>query len=52
MQLGATNGWPAERPPIEFGNGWRHGDVREVAYLYVWTAWQKIVDDAGIKIAP
>ena len=47
------NGWPAERRKgLIFGNGWRHGDVREVAYLYVWPAWQKIVDDAGIETAP
>lgn len=51
MQSGA-NGWPTERPQIKFGNVWRHGGVREVAYLYVWTAWQKIVDDAEIKNMP
>ena len=42
------NGWPSGRP-MDFGDGWRHGDIKDVAYLYVWRAWKKVVDDAELN---
>lgn len=41
------NGWPTSRPLI-FGNGWRHSDIREVSYLYVWRTWKQIVTDGTL----
>ncbi len=52
------NGWPQERPeidptnPTKAGNGWRHGDIREVAYVHVWKSWRHAVDEAGIDVPP
>lgn len=46
------NGWPLSRPAIQPGNGWRHSDIREVAYTHVWKAWQEIVNDSGIDSDP
>ena len=47
------NGWPEERENgIKFGDGWRHGDVREVAYLYVWKTWKEVVDNANLDQRP
>lgn len=42
------NGWPANRP-LQFGNGWRHGDIRSVSYLYVWKTWNQIVEDGNLS---
>ena len=33
-------------------NGWRHSDMREVAYVYVWKAWQEIVNDGELHLEP
>jgi pimeloyl-ACP methyl ester carboxylesterase len=46
------NGWPASRPAIRVGNGWRHSDIREVAYVHVWKAWQQIVNDGNLQQDP
>ena len=46
------NGWPESRPVIEPGNGWRHGDIREVAYVHVWKSWQEVVDDGNLNQEP
>ena len=47
------NGWPEERTKgIRFGDGWRHSDVREVAYPYVWKAWRIVVEDANLDQNP
>lgn len=41
------NGWP----PLEVrGNQrWLHGDVKDVAYLYVWRIWEKVITDANLN---
>lgn len=36
--------WPSGRP-LEVGNGWRHNDIREMAYLYVWKAFDETVNE-------
>jgi hypothetical protein len=46
------NGWPQEREDPVPGNGWRHGDIREVAYVHVWKAWQEIVNDGELSREP
>ncbi len=46
------NGWPGERPAPVVGNGWRHGDIKDVAYLYVWKAWKQPVEDHGLDQEP
>jgi hypothetical protein len=46
------NGWPQEREDPMPGNGWRHGDIREVAYVHVWRAWREIVNDGDLMREP
>jgi len=46
------NGWPQEREDPVPGNGWRHGDIRDVAFTHVWKAWKEIVTDSGIDLDP
>ncbi len=46
------NGWPQSREDPVPGNGWRHGDIREVAYVYVWKSWQEIVNDGNLNRKP
>jgi hypothetical protein len=46
------NGWPQSRPKIRPGNGWRHGDIREVAYVHVWKSWQEIVNNGNLSRDP
>jgi pimeloyl-ACP methyl ester carboxylesterase len=46
------NGWPQEREDPVPGNGWRHGDVKDVAYTYVWKTWEEIITDSGLDRYP
>ena len=40
--------WPMERE-LEDGNGWLHGDIRDMAYVYVWQAYQHMVATKGLN---
>jgi len=46
------NGWPESRDEPVTGNGWRHSDLREVAYLYTYRAWLQPVLDANLNREP
>jgi hypothetical protein len=40
------NGWPQERGDDE---DWKHGDIREVAYLYTYKVYQKVTQLGGLN---
>ncbi len=42
------NGWPDSRRDNDFPN-WHHGDLREVAYLYIYPVFDKILTVGGLK---
>ncbi len=46
-----VNGWVPGRN-VELGDGWHNCDIREVAYLYVWKAWQTAVDRGNLNKEP
>jgi len=53
IKCGEDYVWPEERKKgIAFGDGWRHSDVREVAYPYVWKAWKIVVENANLNEKP
>ena len=45
MQTEFKNGWPNGR---DYQN-WRHSDVREVAYPYIYKLFDTIVKDGGLQ---
>lgn len=51
MQANA-NGWPQSRPALKTANGWRHSDLREVAYPYTYRAWTQPIIDANLSREP
>ncbi len=42
------NGWPDERTDLR----WYHGDIREMAYIYVWPVFENVVDAKGLNHEP
>jgi hypothetical protein len=47
MQNVFTNGWPQERMDKEI-EGWRHSDLRNVSYLYIYKIFGKMVNPSGV----
>jgi len=45
MQTQFTNGWPQERDNPD----WRHGDIKEVAYTFVFRAFDAITQLGDLK---
>lgn len=45
MQTEYTNEWPIKRTE----DNWRHGDVKEVAYPFVYKLFDAILDFGGFK---
>jgi len=45
MQATFTNGWPEERGKDK---KWRHSDLRNVPYLYIYTIFEKMINPTGV----
>ena len=41
------NTWPRNHP--QFGDRWLHCDIREMAYLYTYKAFDEMVEKGGLK---
>ena len=43
------NGWPASKTEDDGTMDWYHCDIREVAYIYTYKLFNKIVETGGLK---
>lgn len=46
MQARFKNGWPASRGNL---TNWKHGDVKNVAYPYIYQLFDFIVENGGLR---
>jgi hypothetical protein len=48
MNLLFKSGWPQSRRSVD-STDWRHSDIREVAYTYIYKMFDKIVIIANLS---
>lgn len=47
MKDGKPNGWP--RNHETWKTRWLHNDIKDMAFLYTYNVFRKIVNDGGLK---